>query len=203
VHERVVACNDGLDDDGDGRTDLADPGCENDADPSEDDGPGGPPGCADGIDGDADGLVDWPQDPGCTAAGDPDERLYCRHADPIPTVGHAGASLRVDTWRAGDHARGSCAPAGPGGGERVLRLHVEVPSAVEVVARNATFDPVVYVRAACDAPEAELACADGGRTPVASVRLPQLFPGDYFVFVDTASGLGGRADVDVAVTPLR
>jgi hypothetical protein len=55
-------CSDGLDDDGDGNVDLADPGCFAAGDAFETNAllP-----CDDGFDSDGDGLVDWPDDPGC------------------------------------------------------------------------------------------------------------------------------------------
>jgi hypothetical protein len=58
----VGACNDGIDNDGDGATDMADPGCS---------GPSGTienPQCSDGYDNDGDGLIDFGDDPNC---GDP------------------------------------------------------------------------------------------------------------------------------------
>lgn len=64
------ACSNGVDDDGDLRIDLADPGCEDAADRDE---AGLDAVCANGIDDDGDGLTDWPTDPGCLAAGDSDE----------------------------------------------------------------------------------------------------------------------------------
>jgi hypothetical protein len=54
-------CSDGLDNDGDGLIDLADPGCESATDFSEH----GDNACDDGLDNDADGLSDWPADPDC------------------------------------------------------------------------------------------------------------------------------------------
>jgi hypothetical protein len=60
------ACDDGLDNDGDGFTDHPDdPGCADAADDSEKDETGTYP-CDDGVDNDADTLVDCPDDPGCT-----------------------------------------------------------------------------------------------------------------------------------------
>ena len=59
-------CSDGLDNDGDGLVDLADPGCESAADLSEH----GDNACDDGLDNDADGLTDWPNDPDCLDAMD-------------------------------------------------------------------------------------------------------------------------------------
>ena len=54
-------CSDGVDNDGDGRIDLDDPGCTSASDPSEHDARFA---CDDGIDNDGDGLVDF-ADPVC------------------------------------------------------------------------------------------------------------------------------------------
>ena len=94
-------CNDGIDNDGDGRIDYpADSGCasatgstespacqdgiDNDGDGSidypADPGCASPtgstesPACDDGIDNDGDGLVDYPADPGCSSPTDPSEK---------------------------------------------------------------------------------------------------------------------------------
>jgi hypothetical protein len=59
------ACDDGLDDDGDGLVDGADPGCADASDAFE---TNALVACDDGFDDDGDGLVDWPADPGCKSA---------------------------------------------------------------------------------------------------------------------------------------
>jgi outer membrane protein assembly factor BamB/sugar lactone lactonase YvrE len=60
-----AACNNGLDDDGDGAADFpADSGCTSAADVSE------LAPCADGFDNDHDGAADFPGDPGCRDAGE-------------------------------------------------------------------------------------------------------------------------------------
>ena len=63
----------GIDDDGDGLVDLADPGCSSVADPRELSMDEELPQCSDGIDNDGDGNIDFPYDPGCGAAGDNEE----------------------------------------------------------------------------------------------------------------------------------
>jgi hypothetical protein len=68
------ACADGVDNDGDGKIDLADPGCDSAADRTEADPTGTPPQCSDKKDNDSDGKIDYPADKGCEAAGDNDER---------------------------------------------------------------------------------------------------------------------------------
>ncbi len=97
-----TACNNGVDDDGDGDVDAADFGCAGDLDLSEEpdcqdgldnDGDGtldvGDPQCvsgitpsevapcADGLDGDADGMRDFPADPGCLSRLSPREDPEC------------------------------------------------------------------------------------------------------------------------------
>jgi glutamine amidotransferase-like uncharacterized protein len=69
-------CSDGVDNDGDGLVDAADPGCVDAGDNDETDP--APPECNDGIDNDGDGLVDFPNDLGCDDANDDDE------TDPVP-----------------------------------------------------------------------------------------------------------------------
>lgn len=59
----IGACNDGLDNDGDGATDLADGGCLNAGSNIEN------PQCDDGVNNDTDGLVDL-ADPHCASAAD-------------------------------------------------------------------------------------------------------------------------------------
>ncbi len=72
IQSVITDCNDEVDNDGDGRIDLNDPGCEHSRDPSEAD-PMVAPQCGDGQDNDEDGEIDYPDDPGCDAAGDDDE----------------------------------------------------------------------------------------------------------------------------------
>lgn len=77
------ACNDGIDNDDDGRVDFpADPGCEYALDATEED-PLAPRACSDGVDNDGDGRTDFDRnnngvmdpedDPGCDSAADDDE----------------------------------------------------------------------------------------------------------------------------------
>ncbi len=68
------ACSDGLDDDGDGLVDLADPGCYGPGDPFE---TNALVACDDGFDNDADGLVDWGYDPGCALVTSLKENPAC------------------------------------------------------------------------------------------------------------------------------
>lgn len=79
-------CSDGIDNDGDGYTDMGDPGCSSSSDDDESPwnppnsctsncGPGGSPApqCNDKVDNDGDGKIDYPADLGCSAPGDNDE----------------------------------------------------------------------------------------------------------------------------------
>lgn len=68
-------CSNGVDDDGDGLTDSADPGCSGPLDQSEYNRP--PPACSNGKDDDGDGKIDL-RDPGCSGPQDDNE------ADSVP-----------------------------------------------------------------------------------------------------------------------
>ncbi len=75
------ACNDGIDNDGDGGIDAGDPGCVDVSDNDETDGcPASPtcPECGNGADDDGDGVTDYPSDPGCDRASD-DNEMDCAH----------------------------------------------------------------------------------------------------------------------------
>ena len=106
-----AACQDGVDNDNDGRIDFpADPGCSSATDTTEN----GEAACQDNIDNDGDGLKDFPLDPGCVNAQDNDEfnapTPQCR--DGIDNDGDGrvdfpadpGCSNQDDTTEGGDPA---------------------------------------------------------------------------------------------------
>ncbi|MBW2940577.1 hypothetical protein [Zhongshania aquimaris] len=68
----LAQCADGIDNDLDGKIDLADPGCANISDNDETDPVVADAQCSDGIDNDEDGKIDL-ADPGCTSPSDNDE----------------------------------------------------------------------------------------------------------------------------------
>jgi hypothetical protein len=73
------ACGDGIDNDGDGLVDGADPGCAAPGDESEH----GANACDDRLDNDGDGLRDFPDDLGCTSQ----QGLLEDDADGVPDAG--------------------------------------------------------------------------------------------------------------------
>jgi len=77
LDELTIACDDGLDDDGDGLVDLADPGCTGPADDDE----RGTTACDDGLDNDGDGFVDVAEDRGCASAFGVKEDPRCQDGD--------------------------------------------------------------------------------------------------------------------------
>lgn len=92
-----TACNDGLDNDGDGLFDHPeDPDCLAPGDRSE------TADCGDGLDNDGDGLADHPVDPGCTSPLDATERFDCSDGvdnDADGLVDHpADAGCRGPEW---------------------------------------------------------------------------------------------------------
>lgn len=70
----VAQCADGVDNDADGKVDMADSGCENATDNNEFTATSSvTPQCSDGVDNDADGKIDYPADTGCESAADNNE----------------------------------------------------------------------------------------------------------------------------------
>ena len=87
-------CSDGIDNDGDGLIDAADPDCHTDGNPGNPDSynPGGTEGgaqCADGKDNDGDGLVDA-ADPGCHTDGNANNPASYDASDNDETNGGGG-----------------------------------------------------------------------------------------------------------------
>jgi len=200
VRSLVRACNDGLDNDADGRIDLADAGCFGGTDDDETD-PAVVPACADGIDNDADGATDAPADDACLFAGWNSEVQLCDLAPLAGAVGDAGGQVRTDTSSLGvDHyTDASCGDAGVAP-EAVIALVLTAPSDVRATVTAADYDTLLFVRDACDN-GMELDCNDDANGTRSEVELLGLAPGTYFFYVDGFNGNVGTAAVDFVVTP--
>ena len=72
VSSATYQCSDGIDNDGNGKIDAADPGCYDTGafDPSDDNETDTLSQCSNFFDDDTDGLIDYPNDPGCSSASD-------------------------------------------------------------------------------------------------------------------------------------
>ncbi len=77
VIRNLPECSDNFDNDGDGLTDMDDPGCKNPEDNNEN------ARCSDGWDNDGDGLTDM-DDPGCSGPGDDHEDTDRQIEEPSP-----------------------------------------------------------------------------------------------------------------------
>ena len=187
------ACDDGIDNDRDGRADLFDPGCAEARDDDETD-PTPLPECGDGRDNDDDGRLDYPSDDDCTAAGDDSEGLPCDPALSMIDVA-GGADLLLEPADGQPLGFASC---GDGvGRESVLRITLDAPSTVEVTAETvpAGGQVLLYARTQCTRPASEVAC----RPPAdpRPLRLEAWPAGEYFVFVQWATP--GRVPTQVRV----
>lgn len=97
----ISQCSNGVDDDGDGLIDAADPGCSNPNDDNESDGT---TQCQDRIDNDGDGATDYPADFSCSSPLDNDERnplSQCQNqidddGDGLVDLGDPGCSGKQD-----------------------------------------------------------------------------------------------------------
>jgi hypothetical protein len=204
--DQAPDCANGADDDADGLVDYPeDPGCAGVGDNDEGD-KAVIPGCADGVDNDRDGKIDYPEDDGCNAAADYDERGTCGETYDPPGLTN-GQTLVVDSRRGTFESEGSC--GGRGSPEVVFfyRLEHDV-EALEISTDNPATDALttLYVRrTACLAADAEVACEredpnsdDAGHT----LRLENLSRGDYYIFADGVTGMGGLVELRVTEVPL-
>ena len=185
------ACNDGIDNDGDGKTDYPnDPGCSapNQEDES-DDCPTGPncPQCADGVDNDNNGVSDFPNDPGCESASDPTEFVE----NPVA----CGATLIIANLPVSGVVTGNLdgmstsqitSTCGGGAGSSALAYRFTLTQATVVTATtDSTFDAVLDLRSAgCAADTDEILCNDDISTTNDDSTLTKSLPaGTYFLIV--------------------
>ncbi len=182
------ACRNGLDDDGDGLTDQADPGCVEAEDQDEID-PEVPPQCANGLDDDMDGQTDYPDDPDCTYAGIDQEIPTCAGDAPVLRVGQAGGVFEMPNTQGPGGAVGSCGPAA--GAEVVLEIQLDDPSDVTVTATQSgmPWRLAMYARTDCREADSEFACLAVDSSPFFALQtVPR---GRFFVLIETGFLVAG------------
>ncbi len=198
-------CGNGADDDGDGLTDYPrDPGCQGVGDRDETD-PAVTPACADGADNDGDGSVDYPDDRGCESASDSSEGGACGRIYAAVEV-RPGRVVRGDSRGGAFESEGSC--GGRGAPEIVFVHRVERPIEALVIRTDLeenSLESAIYVRRGCLDEDSEVACnREPLRDDVAAnqVVVPEPSPGEYYIFLDGASGRGGEFAMIVEEVPL-
>jgi len=187
----VAACNDAIDDDGDGLPGFpTDPGCLDASDDDElDDCPLGPtcPICSNGLDDDNDGLTDFPDDFGCTAASGQGEAACSIESDPVQLITQPVTS--GTTTGAINDFTPIC--QGTSNSDVAFVLALPVPVATLTLSTDGSaFDTVLMVSdVACST---QIACDDDGGNSVQSLlTLQNVAAGNYGVIVDGFSSSNG------------
>ncbi|MDB4954666.1 MAG: cell surface receptor domain protein [Myxococcales bacterium] len=181
-----AACHDGIDNDGDGKTDFPlDPGCTNISDNDETDGcPSGPtcPQCSNGIDDDGDGRIDYPTDTTCTSAAGTSEA--CVTSEPIMTI--TTAMTMGDTTNATNDVRPSCSSTFATAPDLTYRLDLPKMSSLSLNLTTPTFWDTVSALYNSTCGPASLVCSD----PL-NLSASNLAAGTYYFVVDGwSSGRG-------------
>jgi large repetitive protein len=185
----AFACNDGVDNDGDGKIDYPnDPGCASPTDNDEtDDCPSGPncPACSNGLDDDGDGHIDYPADPGCKAASTLTESCDAER-DPIFQI--TGPTTTGNLSGAhDDHTPPTTCTFGTGGVDEMLILTVPALASLHVDTNGSTItDTVVSLLPGATCAEPDLACNDNESTSndLSAIDLIALSAGTYVVVVE-------------------
>ncbi len=173
-----AVCNDGIDDDGDGKTDYPnDPGCSTTEDDTENDMcPNGPgcPECGDGIDNDNDTHIDYPGDTTCKAAGDSSESCPTTEGVVLITT----PTVTGDTTTAASDVQPTCASASSmGAPDRTYRLDLPATTSLDINL-TASWDTVsVLFNSTCGG--TALKCSD----PL-TMNATNLPAGTYYYVVD-------------------
>lgn len=195
----IRACNDGIDNDEDGKTDFPyDPGCEFDFDDDET-SPTILPECSDGIDNDMDMFTDL-EDVNCFAASSPSESPVCDLVDRIYTITQS-ATLQINTAGLTDNYHGVCRIAS--GPDVPIMLVLTETSSIRIETFS-DFDTVLYLKSSdCDE-GTEIDCNDdGGNALNSKIEIDRLEPGTYFAFVDSLSQYSsGPSLVEFDIVPI-
>jgi pseudolysin/vibriolysin len=181
---RVPACSDGVDNDGDGRSDYpADPGCDSADDDDEADACPGPdcPVCSNSLDDDGDGGTDFALDPSCWAASGTDEAFCSANGEQDRALLITRPRMTGST--VGLHSNFGTSCVGAPGPDVAFSLTLPVPVASLVIetfdSSPVTFDTVLSLRTSdCSS---ELACNDDSNNQRSLLRLTDLAAGDYAV----------------------
>jgi large repetitive protein len=180
-----TACNDGMDNNGDGKIDYpADPGCTNANDPVEDTVcPGSScPACADGVDNDGDSQIDFPADTGCLSASSTNEGCLSSEAvvsitSPTTTGTLVGA---VD-----DH-NPNCVATNLA--DKVFTLDIPTPLQRLVIDTNGSVVDTVLSLMNSTCAEPSIACDDdSGDGNNSLIIRTAVAPGSYGIAVDSDS----------------
>ena len=196
---QVAQCNNGVDDDGDGKTDYPnEPGCDSPSDNDETD-PTTPPVCSNGVDDDGDMLVDFPMDGGCSSAADDLEEYTCSlETDPVVEI--TATPVTGSTTTATNDFTTSTCQSSAGGRDVTYVLELPVPvDSMTIDLSGSSFDTVLTVRdATCST---SLACDDdGGAGTQSMMTLTNVAAGAYFLVIDGFSTAQGNYTMSIQGT---
>ncbi|MEO8700209.1 MAG: hypothetical protein ABI867_09200 [Kofleriaceae bacterium] len=181
---RAAECQDGIDNNGDGRQDFPlDPGCESPSDNSEDTVCPGPlcPVCSDGIDNDGDGRTDFPADSGCFTAADTNEA--CAQSEAVAVI-----TQRVTTGTTLGQVNDFYPSCGTTGTHTAADVALELDLPVAMASLKLTLGGLAGVHALLDSTcgGTPIACSDP-----ALMELTSVAAGTYYVVVDGFSTVDG------------
>jgi hypothetical protein len=183
-----AACNDGVDNDGDGKADFPlDPGCTSISDNDEtDDCPGGPncPQCSNGLDDDTDGQIDYPADTSCLSASGTIERMCPTEQDMLVPI-TTGTIMDTIVGAHDDH-NPSC--GSDGGADRLYSLTIPALKSLHIDTESSAFDTLLsLMTATCNEPSVECDDDDGSSSGASLIDRTTVAAGTYVVAVDAYS----------------
>ena len=190
-------CSDGIDNNGDGRTDYpADPGCTSTSDAAEDTVCPGPscPVCSDGLDNDGDTRIDYPADSGCISASSNNEG--CAESDQILPI-TAPTTTGTLVGAADDHNPSCVTTNYP---DRIYTLDIPMPlQSLTIDTENSVVDTVLSLMGSTCA-EPSITCDDDGGVGTGDSLITRNFvsPGAYTVAIDSDSATLGTYELHVA-----
>jgi hypothetical protein len=193
-------CNDGIDNDGDGKIDYGpEPGCDSPSDDDETD-PATPAVCSNATDDDGDTLVDYPMDWGCATATDTTEQPCNAETDPMTEV--TMPAITATTTGAHNDITSNTCQGNSSGPDLAYILSLPVPVDTLVIdLSGSSFDTVVSLREpSCTT---SLGCDDdGGDTGhnESKLTMTDVAAGHYIINVNGWNGNSGSVTMNVVGT---
>lgn len=188
-------CDDGLDDDQDGKTDYPnDPGCTSPEDTDEtDDCPNGPncPECGDGDDNDNDTNADYPMDTTCSSAGDASES--CPSSDGVTLITQPMTMGTTNTATNDVTPPTTCSSTSHSAKDRTYRLDLPAMASIDLNVTTPVYwdtTTVLYNSTCAGTP---IKCSDP-----AAMHVDALAAGTYYFVVDGYSSSSGDYTITVS-----
>ena len=123
----------------------------------------------------------------------------CDQPNPLRILGPEGGRLNFDIRNAPNNYQGNC--GAQDAAEEIVALTLPAAARVRIEVVEADYDPLMYVRSACDDVRAEVGCNDDFNELLPRIDL-NAEAGTYYIFIEGWNANVGRGVLEVTVNPM-